>query len=148
VHDLPDTAEALLFAAARADHSANLIAPALARGAIVICDRYIESSVAYQGIARGLGENVIRDLSVWATNNLLPDFTVYMQVPESASRERMEGEDRMETQSRDFHRAVHDAFAHIAATTSRPHVIIDATEPKDDVELAVRQAVLKALDSR
>jgi dTMP kinase len=148
VNNLPDTAEALLFAAARAEHAANLISPAIERGAIVICDRYIDSSVAYQGIARGLGEQVIRELSVWATHNLLPDFTVYMQVPESDSHERMDGDDRMESQSRSFHQAVHEAFIHIAETSNRPHVVIDATQQKDDVELAVRGAILDALGSR
>lgn len=148
VHDLPDTAEALLFAAARADHAANLIRPALERGAIVLCDRYIESSVAYQGIARGLGADTVRDLSLWATHGLVPDFTVYMQIPESASRERMDGDDRMESQSRDFHRAVHHAFDDLAHASTRPHAVIDATAPKDDVERAVRTAVLDAMDQR
>ena len=148
VHDLPDTAEALLFAAARADHAANLIRPALERGAIVLCDRYIESSVAYQGLARGLGAQTVRDLSEWATAGLLPDFTVYMQIPESASSQRMDGDDRMESQGRDFHAAVHEAFRDLARTSSRPHVVIDATRPKDDVELAVRAAVMDAMAAR
>lgn len=148
VHDLPDTAEALLFAAARADHAANLIRPALERGAVVICDRYLESSVAYQGIARGLGADVVRDLSVWATHGLLPDFTVYLQIPEAASRERMDGDDRMESQSREFHMAVHAAFAQLAGSSQRPHAVIDATMPKDDVEVAVRTSVLTAMADR
>jgi dTMP kinase len=148
VHDLPDSAEALLFAAARADHAANLIRPALTRGAVVICDRYLESSVAYQGIARGLGEDRIRELSMWATGGLLPDFTLYLQIPVDASSARMDGEDRMEAQSSDFHAMVHEAFRYLAQNSTRPHAVIDATAPKDDVELAIRAAVLTAMAAR
>jgi len=141
IMDMPDQTEALLFAAARGDHAQNKIKPALERGAVVICDRYIDSSVAYQGIARGLGAERIRDLSEWATEQLLPDFTIYLDVPAEAGEARMDGIDRMEIQSREFHFAVHQAFRDIAASSSRPNVVIDATAPKDDVAAAVRAAV-------
>ena len=72
--------EALLFAAARAEHAASLIRPAVARGAVVISDRYLDSSVAYQGAARGLGEDRIAELSLWATEDLVPDLTVLLDV--------------------------------------------------------------------
>ena len=141
ITDMPDETEALLFAAARADHAINKMRPAIERGVIVICDRYIDSSVAYQGIARGLGAERIRDLSEWATEQLLPDFTIYLDVPAEAGEARMDGIDRMEIQSREFHFAVHQAFRDIAASSSRPNVVIDATAPKDDVAAAVRAAV-------
>ena len=141
ITDMPDETEALLFAAARADHAINKMRPAIERGVIVICDRYIDSSVAYQGIARGLGAERIRDLSEWATERLLPDFTIYLDVPAEAGEARMDGIDRMEIQSREFHFAVHQAFRDIAASSSRPNVVIDATAPKDDVAAAVRAAV-------
>ena len=148
IKDMPDQTEALLFAAARGDHAQNKIKPALDRGAVVICDRYIESSVAYQGIARGLGASQVRTLSEWATDNLLPDFTIYMDVPAEDSEQRMDGIDRMEIQSREFHRAVHQAFRDMSAQSSKPNILIDATAPKDDVELAIRNAVMSVLPKR
>lgn len=148
VTDLPNQAEALLFAAARADHAWNKIRPALERGAIVICDRYIDSSAAYQGGGRGLGVGFVREISEWATGTLLPDFTIYMEVPLEDSGNRMEGEDRMEIQSRDFHRKVHETFVEIAATNPRPHAVIDATQPKDDVAAEIRRIIDSALSSR
>ncbi len=141
ITDLPDRAEALLFAASRADHAANKIRPALARGAVVICDRYIDSSVAYQGAARGLGVDYVRQLSEWATEQLLPDFTIYLDVPAETGGERMEGTDRMEIQSRDFHGRVHQAFRDIATASQRPHVVIDATAPKEDVAALVATTI-------
>lgn len=141
ITDMPDETEALLFAAARADHAINKMRPALERGVIVICDRYIDSSVAYQGAARGLGVERIRELSEWATEQLLPDFTIYLDVPAEAGEERMDGIDRMEIQSREFHFAVHQAFRDIAAASVRPSVVIDATAPKDEVAAAVRTAI-------
>ena len=141
IPDMPDRAEALLFAASRADHAANKIRPALARGAVVICDRYIESSVAYQGAGRGLGMDYVRQLSEWATEQLLPDFTIYLDVPAEAAAQRMEGTDRMEIQSRDFHGLVHQAFRDIASASHKPHVLIDATAPKDDVAALIAQAI-------
>jgi dTMP kinase len=148
IADMPDQTEALLFAASRADHAANLIRPALERGATVICDRYFDSSVAYQGYSRGLGAEKVRDLSLWATGNLIPDFTIYLDVPAEAGEQRMDGTDRMEIQSRDFHEAVHQAFRDIAATSPYPNVVIDATAPKDEVATAVRAAIDGVLAAR
>jgi dTMP kinase len=148
ITDMPDYTEALLFAASRADHAANLIRPALERGATVICDRYIDSSVAYQGASRGLGVEKIRELSLWATGNLIPDFTIYLDVPHEAGEQRMEGTDRMEIQSRDFHESVHQAFRDIAAASPHPNIVIDATVPKDEVATQVRSAIDGVLASR
>ena len=148
ITDMPDHTEVLLFAASRADLAANLIRPALERGATVICDRYIDSSVAYQGYSRGLGAEKVRELSLWATGNLIPDFTIYLDVPPEEAAQRMDGTDRMEIQSRDFHIAVHQAFRDMAAASEFPNVLIDATAPKDDVAAAVQAAVAEVLASR
>ena len=148
ITDMPDHTEALLFAAARADHAANLIRPALKRGATVICDRYIDSSVAYQGASRGLGIEKIRELSLWATGNLIPDFTIYLDVPHEDGEQRMDGTDRMEIQSRDFHAQVHQAFRDIAAASKHPNIVIDATAPKDEVAAKVRDAIDGVIASR
>ncbi len=148
ITDMPDHTESLLFAASRADHAANLIRPALEQGATVICDRYFDSSVAYQGYSRGLGAEKIRDLSLWATGNLIPDFTIYLDVPAEAGEQRMDGTDRMEIQSRDFHEAVHQAFREIAASSPFPNVVIDATAQKDDVAAEIRTAINEVLATR
>lgn len=148
IDDMPATTEALLFAAARADHAANLIRPALERGAIVICDRYIDSSVAYQGAARGLGVDYIRQLSAWATHDLMPDFTIYIDVPVTDSAARMEGTDRMEIQSRDFHTLVHQAFRDIASNSNSAHVQIDGTRNREDIAAQISSAVTEAMKSR
>ena len=148
VTDMPDQTEALLFAAARADHAHNLIRPALERGAIVICDRYIDSSVAYQGVARGLGADYIRSLSEWATVGLIPDFTIYLDVPLEESAHRMDGTDRMEIQSRDFHRVVHQAFGDIANASTHPHIQIDGTQAKHEIAEQINTALEQVLSNR
>jgi dTMP kinase len=148
ITDMPDHAEALLFAAARADHAANLIRPALENGAIVICDRYLESSVAYQGYGRNLGGTYIRELSEWATQGLLPDFTVYLDVPAQVSLDRRKGTDRMEIQSLDFHLQTQQAFRDLAKNSQSRHIVIDATLPIDEIATLISDAVLAELKAR
>ena len=148
ITDMPDQAEALLFAAARADHAANLIRPALENGSVVICDRYLESSVAYQGHGRNLGGAYIRELSEWATQGLLPDFTVYLDVPAQVSLDRRKGTDRMEIQSLDFHMQTQQAFRDLAKQSQAPHIVIDATLPITEIETLISDAVLAELNSR
>ncbi|NBU85648.1 MAG: dTMP kinase [Actinobacteria bacterium] len=148
ITDMPDQAEALLFAAARADHAANLIRPALESGSVVICDRYLESSVAYQGHGRNLGGAYIRELSEWATQGLLPDFTVYLDVPAQVSLDRRKGTDRMEIQSLDFHMQTQQAFRDLAKQSQAPHIVIDATLPITEIETLISDAVLAELNSR
>lgn len=148
ITNMPDESEALLFAAARADHAANLIRPAIEDGAIVICDRYIESSVAYQGFGRDLGADYVYNLSIWATQGLLPDFTVYLDVPADVSIERRAGTDRMELQSTTFHEQVQQAFRTIAELSTQPHVVIDATLPIDEIAQTIAHTIDIALESQ
>ena len=148
ITDMPDQAEALLFAAARADHATNLIRPALENGSIVICDRYLESSVAYQGYGRNLGGTYIRELSEWATQGLLPDFTVYLDVPAQVSIERRNGTDRMEIQSLDFHMQTQQAFRDLAKNSQAAHIIVDATLPIHDIAGLISTAVLAELKTQ
>jgi dTMP kinase len=148
ITDMPDRAEALLFAASRADHAANLIRPALETGAVVICDRYLESSVAYQGFGRNLGGAYIRELSEWATAGLLPDFTVYLDVPAQVSLDRRNGTDRMEIQSLDFHVKTQQAFRDLAEQSVAAHIVINATLPIEEISTKIFDAVLVELKNR
>lgn len=148
---LTDRAEALLFAAARAEHAAQLIRPALDRGDVVICDRFIDSSVAYQGVARDLGVDQIADLSAWATEGLLPDLTIVLDIDPVDGLVRAghtsATPDRMESESLSFHERVRQAFLDRAAASPQRYVVIDATLPADAVAQQVGRAVT-ALISR
>jgi dTMP kinase len=115
-------AEALLFAASRAQLVADVIAPALARGAWVICDRYLDSSVAFQGGGRGLGTDTVRGVSLFATGGLLPDRTIILV---TAPREAAEA-DRIESEGDGFRAAVSEAFADIAAAEPARVAAVDA----------------------
>ncbi len=124
--------EALLFAAARAAHVKDLIRPALDRGAVVVCDRFIDSSLAYQGVARGLGVKVISELSAWATDGLVPDMTVLLDVPEELGLARAKREsivDRIEGESAQFHSEVRKAFLDLAAADPQRYLVLEAGQP-------------------
>ncbi len=123
-------AEALLFAAARAEHVSSLIRPALERGATVICDRYIDSSVAYQGLGRELGAQRIRELSAWATANLFPDLTIVLDIDPVIGLARAgkvnEAPDRMESEALTFHEMVRAAFLNAAKDDPDRYLVLDA----------------------
>lgn len=123
--------EALLYAADRAHNIATNVRPALERGAVVIQDRYIDSSVAYQGAGRVLDSIEIRDLSMWATEGLVPDLTVVLDLDPVVSRERLLAEnkkfDRLESQELDFHIRVRESYLAMAAAEPQRFLVIDAT---------------------
>ena len=137
--------EALLFAAARAEHAASLIRPAVARGSVVISDRYLDSSVAYQGAARGLGEDRIAELSLWATEDLVPDLTVLLDVAPGVGLGRAGDANRMEAEPEAFHAEVRAAFLRRAAASPERYLVLEADRPKDEVAAAVLAAVLERL---
>ena len=126
---IDDRTEALIFAASRAAHASQLIRPSLAEGAIVLSDRYIDSSAAYQGVGRDLGIETIVDLSRWATADLVPDATLLLSVPLSAEQERMDQRgtvDRIEAEGAAFKARIHGAFEQIAREDANgSHRIID-----------------------
>jgi dTMP kinase len=141
--------EALLFSAARAQTVSNVIRPALAEGKIVICDRYVDSSLAYQGWARGLGEQDVLTLNVWATQGLFPDLVVLLHLePERGLLRSTESPDRMELEGQDFHAKVADAYLKIAEEHPERFVVIDADRPQDEVFGDVREAMHKVLVDR
>lgn len=140
--------EALIFAASRAAHAHQKIRPALERGEVVVCDRYIDSSAAYQGAGRNLGIDNIVNLSRWATDDLLPDLTIILDLPLEVSRERASARsaaDRMESESDSFHSALQETFTQRAAADPQGYVTIDATGTIDQVHKQVLAAVLQRL---
>lgn len=142
---LDDRAEALLYAASRADHTANVIEPALARGEIVICDRFIDSSVAYQGVGRGLGAEAIRELNLWATRGLIPDLTIVLDIDPSIGLTRVGKPDRLESLPSSFHLQVRDAYRHLAERAPERYLVLDAGSAIPDLAAAILARVLEGL---
>lgn len=137
-------AEALLYAADRAHHIATKVRPALERGDVVIQDRYLDSSVAYQGAGRVLDPGEVRGISLWAAEGLLPDVSVLLDLPAEVGRARM-GErtqwDRLEAEQQDFHERVRTAFLEIAEREPERFLVVDATLPVDEIAQAIRVRV-------
>ncbi|HYT52215.1 MAG TPA: dTMP kinase [Gaiellaceae bacterium] len=126
-------AEATLFAAARAELVERVIAPALEAGKVVVCDRYIDSSLAYQGIARDLGVDRILELNLHAVRGLLPDRTFLVVVDPEAARERSHPSDRIEREGDKFAHAVYDAYVEIAEMFPNRIVTVDGSRPANEI---------------
>jgi dTMP kinase len=142
---LAPRAEALLYAADRAHHVETVVGPALESGAVVVQDRYLDSSVAYQGAGRVLEEKEIRDLSLWAARGLLPDLTIVLDAPASFLRQRISGEDRvydrLEAEGDEFHERVRDAYRRFAEVEPHRLHILDATKDVDSIHQFVIELV-------
>ena len=148
--DIAPRAEALIYAADRAHHIATKVRPALERGEIVVQDRYLDSSVAYQGAGRVLDGTEVRNLSLWATEGLLPDLTVLLDLHEELGSDRMADRtqyDRLEAEPAEFHARVRDAYLALAAAEPERFLVIDAREPRETIAAAIRDRV-EALISR
>jgi dTMP kinase len=141
--------EALLYAADRAHHVASLVGPALAAGSVVVTDRYLDSSVAYQGSGRDLGADEVEQLSLWATGGLLPAVTVLLDLDPAAGMARLRGRpdqpDRLESAGDDFHRRTRAAFLARAAADPGRWLVLDASRGVDDVAADVRARVAPLL---
>lgn len=136
---LSDRAEALLYAADRAEHVASVVRPALERGAVVISDRYIDSSVAYQGAGRDLSPTEIARISRWATDGLVPNMTVLLDVSPETARERFtEAPDRLESEPAEFHQRVRTGFLTLAAADPARYLVVDAGQEPSAVTEVVR----------
>jgi dTMP kinase len=132
-------AEAALFAAARAELVAEVIRPALERGADVVCDRYLDSSLAYQGIARGLGVERVLALNMDAIRGLLPDATFLLLIdPEEAARRSGEASDRIEREGAGFLRQVDKAYRELGSIFAGRIVMLDGSKPPDEIAKEVR----------
>ncbi|MET9472541.1 dTMP kinase [Streptomyces sp. NPDC002917] len=136
---LSNRAEALLYAADRAEHVDSLVRPALERGAIVISDRYIDSSVAYQGAGRDLSPTEIARISRWATSGLVPHLTVLLDVDPETARERFtEAPDRLESEPPEFHARVRSGFLTLAAADPTRYLVVDAGQEPESITTVVR----------
>ncbi len=142
-------AEALLYAADRAHHIATVVRPALERGAVVVQDRYLDSSVAYQGAGRELDPDEVRGISLWAAEGLLPDATFLLDLEPAVSRERLGATervyDRLEEVGGDFPSRVRAEYLELAAAEPERFVVLDATLPPDALAAAIRERVLALL---
>ncbi|ANF32795.1 thymidylate kinase [Leifsonia xyli] len=140
--DIAPRAEALLYAADRAHHVATVVRPALARGEVVLQDRYLDSSVAYQGAGRVLDADQIRELSLWAAEGLLPDLTILLDLDEDAARARLDASrtryDRLEAERSDFHARVRAAYLRLAEAEPERFLVVDAGRPVDEIAADIR----------
>lgn len=143
-------AEALLYAADRAHHVATVVRPALERGDVVIQDRYLDSSVAYQGAGRVLDPTEVRDLSLWATEGLLPHLTVLLDLDPTVGRERLDASrtryDRLEAEEAAFHERVRAAYLALAGAEPERFLVLDATRPVEELQASIRDRVSALLD--
>jgi dTMP kinase len=148
-HPLSPRAEALLYAAERAEHVASVVAPAMSRGDVVVCDRYLDSSVAYQGVGRGLGADTVEQISRWATGDLVPTLTVLLDLdPEQALSRSDDPADRLESEPLEFHHRVRRAFVDLAAREPHRYVVLDAARPTSQVHADVVEAVARVVGRR
>ena len=143
-------AEALLYAADRAHHVATVVRPALERGDVVIQDRYLDSSVAYQGAGRVLAPDEVRHISLWATEGLLPHLTVLLDLDPALGRVRLDASrtryDRLEAEEAAFHERVRAAYLELAAAEPERFLVLDATRPVDELQASIRDRVSALLD--
>jgi dTMP kinase len=143
---LAPRAEALMYAADRAEHVESIIIPALERGAIVVTDRYIDSSLAYQGAGRDLPLADIAALNKWATGGLIPDLTVVLDLsPITGLGRRLSSADRLEAEPVEFHQRVRDAFLRIAAAEPTRYLVVDAARPEVEVSREIQLRVRQVL---
>jgi dTMP kinase len=137
-------AEALLYAADRAHHIATKVRPALERGDIVLQDRYLDSSVAYQGAGRVLAPAEVRDLSLWAAEGLLPDLTILLDLDETVGQDRLKSRtkyDRLEDEKQEFHARVREGYLALAAAEPDRFLVLNATDSIEALSAAIRERV-------
>ena len=143
-------AEALLYAADRAHHVATVIRPALAEGKVVITDRYLDSSVAYQGAGRILGATEVRDLSIWAIQGLLPALTVLLDLDAASAVARRaktgDAPDRLEREKVEFFEAVRACYLELAAAEPERFLVVDARLSVDEIQSQIRARVDELLE--
>ena len=144
--NISDRTEALLYAADKAEHVERVVAPALARGSVVITDRYVDSTLAYQGAGRDLANREVEKVARWATGDLRPHLTVLLDLPPQAGLTRFEERDRIEAESLDFHERVRQAFLRLASAQPEHYLVVDARRPVEEIAALVRQRLEPLLE--
>jgi dTMP kinase len=144
--DLSPRAETLLYAADKAHHVYEVVNPALARGAVVICDRFVDSAIAYQGAGRELGVDEVERINRWATGDLRPDVTVLLDLDPERGVGTMVDKDRLEGAGDDLHHRARQCFLDLAARDPDRYLILDARAPKEDNIAAIRARVAALLE--
>jgi dTMP kinase len=142
--------ELLLFAASRAQLVREIIAPNLIKGVVVLCDRYIDSSTVYQGVARNLSRDPVQQINQFAVGNVLPDLTVVLDVPTTVSLARIKQRasdlpDRMERENIDFYKKVRDGYLVLARSLPRRFFVVDGTLPEDKIRRLIWAEVKKRI---
>lgn len=143
--ELDDRTEALLYAADKAEHVATVVLPALARGDVVITDRYVDSTLAYQGAGRSLDTDELESVARWATGDLRPHLTVVLDLEPEAGLGRFAERDRIEGESLEFHQRVRQAFLDLAAANAEHYLVVDARGGVDEIAAAIRERVAPLL---
>jgi dTMP kinase len=138
--------EALLYAADKAEHIDHVVVPALARGAVVVTDRYVDSTLAYQGAGRHLLVRDVERVARWATGDLRPNLTVLLDLPPQHGLTRFEGRDRIEAESLEFHERVRETFLQLASGHPEHYLVVDAREPVEQISLEIRARVQPLLE--
>lgn len=138
---LADRTEALLYAADKSEHVEKVVLPALAQGSIVITDRYVDSSLAYQGTGRAIDRGELERVLRWATGDLRPHLTVLLDVEPSAGLGRFEGRDRIEAESLEFHERAREGFRALAAANPTHYLVLDARADRDEIAAGIRDRV-------
>lgn len=144
---LDDRAEFLLYAADKAQHVTELIEPSLAAGHDVVCDRYVSSAIAYQGYGRALDLDMVTSVLRFATQALVPDVTILLEVDEATAQARLgDALDRLEAESREFHRRVRDGFRALAAHDPARWLVVDGEGTPDEVEARIAWVLRERFD--
>lgn len=148
--DMDDRTEALLFAASRREHLVGKVIPSLENGKLVLCDRYIDSSLAYQGYARGIGIEEVKSINEFAINGLYPDITIYLEVSVAVGRERIlknqRNQNRLDQEDVKFHEKVVEGYKKIIHNESERFIVIDADRSIDEVVNATYESISKYLE--
>jgi dTMP kinase len=138
---MSDRTETLLYAADKAEHVDRVVRPALDRGAVVVTDRYVDSTLAYQGAGRSLADEEVERIARWATDDLRPHLTVLLDLEPQAGLTRFEERDRIEGESAEFHERVRAMFLRLAATDPQRYLVLDARRPVEKIERVIRERV-------